>query len=143
VAKISVAVAIEAPKDQVFALVRDQAQRARFLPDGWRFVQCVTETTDIVGSQMEIESRIGPTVRRVIELLLITDNELYEGPSEGDNFMTKWTFVDAGPETLVEIEMQFEYGGWLGEFLIKRRLREALTQQLLRLGALAAEQAKR
>ena len=138
-ATIHAAVAIEAPKDRVFALVRDQAQRGRFLPDGWRFVGTVTEATDQIGSQMEVEMPIGPSVRRLIETLAITDNELYEGPPDGEPFLTKWTLVDAGSETLVDLQMEFEYGGWLGELFVKRRLQKALAQQLIRLGQAARE----
>jgi hypothetical protein len=143
-AKVRAAVAIEAPFERVFALVRDQAQRHRFLPDGWRFIQCVTPVTDEVGSKMEIETDFGLRVGRLIEIHLIEDEgdvtRLVEGPPGAENFIATWTLAPQGPETLVELEMNFDYGGFLGELLIKRQLQRALSQQLMRLGAAAREE---
>ena len=137
-----VTVAIEAPRDRVFDLVRDQSQRGRFMPDGWRLIRCLTPDTDRLGSQMEIEASIGPTTRRVIETLALDADRLIEGPPAADNFVTTWTFLGQGSETIVDLEMEFEYGGFLGELLIKRSLRRALTQQLLRLGGLASAETR-
>jgi uncharacterized protein YndB with AHSA1/START domain len=142
-ARVRAAVAIESPFERVFALVRDQAQRHRFLPDGWRFIQCVTPVTNQAGSQMEIETDFGLRVRRLIEILALEEEgevvKLVEGPPGAENFISTWTLAARGPETLVELEMDFTYGGFLGEFFIKRRLHRALMQHLLRLGIAARE----
>ena len=136
-------IAIEAPKGAVFALIRDQAQRRRFLPDGWRQLRTLSEQTDVVGSRMEVEARLGPGLTtQVIEILEMTEDQIVEGPPTRDNFITTWTLGESGGGTIVELETVFSYGEWFefalfGEWLVKRRLRRAHRQMLQRLKAVA------
>ena len=134
-------VAIEAPRALVERLVLDQAQRARFLPDGWRFLETLTPETDRVGSQMVIEWRLGPApLRQVIELLEVAPGDvtrIVEGPPGGDNYVTTWRISSDAAATLVGVTMVFDYGDFLGNFLVRRRLQRALNQMLVRLHAAA------
>ena len=136
-------IAIEAPKGAVFALIRDQAQRRRFLPDGWRVLRTLTEQTDVVGSRMEVEARLGPgPTLQVVEVLEMTEDQIVEGPPTRDNFITTWTLGESEGSTVVELETKFSYGEWFefalfGEWLVKRRLRRAHRQMLQRLKAVA------
>jgi hypothetical protein len=137
-------VAIEAPRVLVERLVLDQAQRARFLPDGWSFVDALTDETDRIGSQMVIEWRLGPApLRQVIELLELEAGDvtrIVEGPPGGDNYVTTWRIGSDGPETLVSATFDFDYGDLLGNLLVRRRMRKALTQMLVHLGKVAVEE---
>ena len=127
-------IAIEAPRERVFQLIRDQAERERFLPDGWRFIQSLTDRTDAAGSQMEIEWQIGPSpLRQVIETLAVSENQIIEAPPMGGNYVTTWTVGEDATATLVGLQMRFEYGDILSEFFVKRRLQKSFRQQLRRL----------
>ena len=131
-------VAVEASRDEIWSLIRDQAQRPRFLPDGWRFHGTLTERTDAVGSRMEIEAWLGPApLHQVIELLEIGEDWIVEGPPTADNYVSTWTVAERGEVTLVQLETSFDYGGFIGEFFVKRRLRRAVREQLQRLKAVA------
>ena len=127
-------VAIAVPRDAVFHLISDQNQRRRFLPNGWRFLRTLTQRSDRVGSQMEIEWQVGPSpLRQVIEALEISESQVIEAPPGGDNYLTTWTVGEDATATLVGVHMRFEYGDILGEFFVKRRLRRAFRQMLRRL----------
>lgn len=139
--KVEAYVAIEAPRALVERLVLDQAQRARFLPDDWCFIETLTAETDRVGAQMVIEWRLGPApLRQVIELLEVEQGDvtrIVEGPPGGDNYVTTWLISAEGPETLVGASMLFDYGDFLGNFFVRRRLKRALIQTLMLLGDVA------
>jgi hypothetical protein len=131
-------IAIAAPREAVFDLIRDQSQRARFLPDGWRFLGTLSEQSDGLGSQMEVEWQIGPRpLQQVIETLAVSDNQVIEGPPGGDNYVTTWTVGEDATATLIGLHMRFEYGDFLSEFFVKRRLHRAFRQQLQRLKQVA------
>jgi Polyketide cyclase / dehydrase and lipid transport len=130
-------VAVAAAPQTVLALIRDQSLRARFLPDGWRFLRSLSERPDEAGSSMEIEARIGPApTTHVVQLLEFGDDYVLEGPPGGDNYVTTWTVQARGEDAIVQAEMQFSYGGMLGEYFVRRRLRKALRQMLQRLKAI-------
>lgn len=130
-------VAVAASSQAVLALLRDYSQRERFLPDGWRYLRTVGEQHG-VGAQMEIEMRIGPgPTTHLVQLLSAGDDFIDEGPPGGENYLTTWTVQARGEDTIVQVEMRFSYGGLVGEFFVRRRLRRALRQMLQRLKALA------
>ena len=167
-------VAVAARPEVVLALIRDYSQRHRFLPQGWRYLRLLSESTSGAGAQMEIEAKIGPAATtHVVRLLREGDDFIDEGPPGGENYLTQWTvqargegyFEDGGhphapakgrlkpvmndencPDrqsedgkrlAIVQVEMRFEYGGPLGEFFGRRRLRRALRSMLRRLKAIA------
>ena len=66
-----------------------------------------------------------------------------ESPPAADNYITTWTVRDSGAGCQVFLHTDFSYGGFIGEFFARRRLREAYRQMLLRLKALAEQQAGR
>jgi Polyketide cyclase / dehydrase and lipid transport len=126
--------AVAAAPESVLELIRDQSQRARFLPEGWRLLRSLSEQRDAIGSSMEIEARIGPTpTTHVVQLLEFGDDYVLEGPPGGDNYLTTWTVQSRGEDAIVQAEMQFSYGGLVGEYFVRRRLRKALRQMLQRL----------
>ena len=130
-------VAVAAEPQALLALVRDYSQRDRFLPDGWRYLRVIGEERG-VGAQMELEMRIGPApTTHVVQLLSQGDDFIDEGPPGGENYLTTWTVQARGEDTVVQVEMRFTYGGLVGEFFVRRRLRQALRQMLQRLKALA------
>jgi hypothetical protein len=129
--------AVAARPETLLALIRDYPQRPRFLPDGWRCLRFFGETKG-VGAQMEIELRIGPgATTHVVQLLSEGDDFIDEGPPGGENYLTTWTVQARGEDSIVQVEMRFSYGGPVGEFFVRRRLRSALRQMLQRLKALA------
>jgi carbon monoxide dehydrogenase subunit G len=131
-------VAVAATPETILALIRDRSQRARFLPDGWRVLRLLTTETETLGAAMEIEADIGPgTVVQVVQLLETGDDFVTEGPPGGDNFMTTWTVQGRGDDTIVQEEVEFHYGGLIGEFFARRKLRRAMRQQLQRLKSIA------
>ncbi len=135
-------VAIDAPREAVFRLIRDRAQRARFLPDGWRVIRLIGGRADAVGSAMEIEAQFGPGMTsHVIETYEITEDQLFEGPPPRDNYITTWTVGADERATLVGLHTRFSYGDIFGEFFVRRRLRRAYRQQLQRLKAVAEAEA--
>ena len=98
----------------------------------------LTQRSDRVGSQMEIEWQVGPSpLRQVIEALEISESQVIEAPPGGDNYLTTWTVGEDATATLVGVHMRFEYGDILGEFFVKRRLRRAFGQMLRRLREIA------
>jgi Polyketide cyclase / dehydrase and lipid transport len=122
----------------LLSLIRDYSQRHRFLPDGWRYLRPLSETTSGVGAQIEFEAKIGPaTATHVLQLLSEGDDFIDEGPPAGENYFTQWTVQARGEDSIVQIEMRFSYGGFVGEFLARKRLRRALRQMLQRLKAIA------
>jgi carbon monoxide dehydrogenase subunit G len=130
-------VAVAARPEAVLALIRDYAQRQAFLPDGWRYLRGYGATSGI-GAQMEIEARIGPAPTvHLVQLLSEGDDFVDEGPPGGENYLTTWTVQARGEDSLVQVEMRFRYGGLVGEFFVRKRLRQSLRQMLQRLKALA------
>jgi hypothetical protein len=128
--------AVAAAPQAVLALIRDQSQRGRFLPDGWRFLRSLSEQKEAIGSSMEIEARIGPLpTTHVVQLLELGDDYVLEGPPAGENYLTTWTVQARGEDAIVQAEMEFSYGGLIGEYFVRRRLRKALQQMLQRLKA--------
>lgn len=131
-------VAVAARPDPLLSLIRDYSQRHRFLPEGWRYLRPLSETTAGVGAQIEIEARIGPAATtHVVRLISEGDDFIDEGPPGGENYMTQWTVQAQGEDTIVQVEMRFDYGGFVGEFFARRRLRRALREMLQRLKAIA------
>jgi hypothetical protein len=167
-------VAVAARPETLLALIRDYSQRHRFLPEGWRYLRPLSETTAGVGAQIEIEARIGPAATtHVVQLHSEGEDFIDEGPPGGENYMTQWTvqakgeddFEDGGHPhapakgrlkaginggnglamqredgkrlAIVQVEMRFEYGGPVGEFFARRRLRRALRDMLRRLKGIA------
>jgi hypothetical protein len=129
--------AVAAGPETVLALIRDRSQRARFLPDGWRLLRSLSEQPEAVGSSIEIEARIGPLpTTHVVQLLALGDDYVLEGPPAGENYLTTWTVQARGEDAIVQAEMQFSYGGVIGEYFVRRRLRNALQQMLQRLKAI-------
>ncbi len=130
-------IAIAAPRPLVERLVIDRAARVRFLPDGWRFIELLTAETTRVGSQMEIEWRLGPApLRQVIELLEVESGDVtqvIEGPPGGGNYLTTWRIGADATATLISVTLDFDYGDFVGNFLVRRRLQKALSQMLQRL----------
>lgn len=144
-AHVEAFVAIEAPRQRVLTLVADQSLRDRFLPDGWRVTRLLTPKHDVVTSAMEVEAPIGPGVTtRVVQILSLSEDEVVEGPPTADNFVTTWSLRDddsmsSGPPrgTLVRLQTEFSYGGAIGDFFARRKLRQAYGQMLARLKAVA------
>ena len=131
-------VAVAARPETLLALIRDYSQRSRFLPEGWRYLRPLSETTAGVGAQIEIEARIGPAATtHVVQLHSEGDDFIDEGPPGGENYLTQWTVQARGEDAVVQVEMRFEYGGPVGEFFARRRLRRALRSMLRRLKAIA------
>jgi hypothetical protein len=134
---------IEAEPRTVLQLLADYSRRERLMPDGWRFLGLLPGPEGGRGSRMEIEARVGPApLTYVIELLELEDDRLVDGTQAGSNYVTTWTVQPHEAGSAVWCEMQFEYGGLIGEFFAGRRLRKALQQQLGRLKR-AAETAER
>ena len=130
--------AVAGRPETLLALIRDYSQRQRFLPDGWRHLRSLSEQTAGVGAQMEIEARIGPAATtHVVQLLSEGDDFIDEGPPGGENYLTTWTVQSRGEDAIVQVEMRFRYGGLVGEFFVRKRLRRALRQMLQRLKAAA------
>jgi len=131
-------VAVAARPDVLLSLIRDQSHRHRFLPDGWRVLRLLTEEHATIGSRMEIEARFGPgTTPRVQQILELGEDFVTEGPPGGDNFLTTWIVQARGEDTIVQAEVLFKYGGFLGEFFTRKGLRRDLKQMLQRLKATA------
>jgi hypothetical protein len=129
--------AVAAAPEAVLDLIRDRSQRGRFLPDGWRLLRSLSEQPEAIGSSMEIEARIGPLpTTHVVQLLEFGDDYVLEGPPAGENYLTTWTVQARGEDAIVQAEMKFSYGGLVGEYFARRRLRNALQQMLQRLKAI-------
>jgi hypothetical protein len=123
-------VAVAAEPEAVLALVRDYSRRERFLPEGWRCLRIIGEERG-VGAQMEVEMRIGPApTTHIVRLLSEGDDFIDEGPPGGENYLTTWTAQARGEDTVVQVEMRFAYGGPIGEYFVRRRLRRSLRQML-------------
>ena len=131
-------VAVATRTETLLGLIRDYSQRHRFLPEGWSYLRPLSETTAGIGAQIEIEARIGPAATtHVVQLLSEGDDFIDEGPPGGENYLTQWTVQARGEDTILQVEMTFEYGGFIGEFFARRRLRRALRDMLQRLKAIA------
>lgn len=130
-------VAVAGAPETLLHLIRDYSQRHRFLPDDWRVLRVLAATPG-PGAQMELETRIGPAATtQVVQLLRSGDDYIDEGPPGGENYLTTWTVQARGEDTIVQVEMRFSYGGLVGEYFVRRRLRRALRQMLQRLKAIA------
>ncbi len=176
--------AVAARPEKLLGLLGDYSQRHRLLPEGWRFLRSLSDTTSGPGAQIEIEARIGPVATtHVVQLLSQGDDFIDEGPPGGENYLTQWTVQARGeddyqhggyhqaptedggysqartkgplesfpdveeyaasvrevrrPMSIVQVEMQLSYGGPIGEFFARRRLRRALREMLQRLKAIA------
>jgi hypothetical protein len=137
VAEVIEWVAVAAAPERLLALIRDYSQRSRILPDGWRYRRGFGEQQGI-GAQMELEMRIGPApTTHLVQLLSEGEDFIDEGPPGGENYLTTWTVQARGEDAIVQVEMRFRYGGLVGEYFVRRRLRRALRQMLQRLKALA------
>ena len=135
-------VAVAARPEVLLALIRDQSQRHRFLPDGWRVLRVPEQEHGVVGSSLEVEARFGPgTTPRVVQILEAGEDFLTEGPPAGDNFLTTWLVQARGEDTIVQTEVLFKYGGFIGEWLTRKPLRRDLRQMLQRLKAVAEARA--
>jgi hypothetical protein len=131
-------VAVAARPETLLALIRDQSQRHRFLPDGWRVLRVPEQAYGVIGSSMEVEARFGPgATPRVVQLLEMGQDFVTEGPPGGDNFLTTWIVQARGEDTIVQAEVLFKYGGIVGEWLTRKPLRRDLKQMLSRLKAVA------
>lgn len=131
-------VAVAARPEALLGLIRDYSQRHRFLPAGWRYLRSLSETTAGAGAQIEIEARIGPAATtHVVQLHSEGEDFIDEGPPGGENYLTQWTVQAKGEDAIVQVEMRLEYGGTVGEFFARRRLRRALRSMLGRLKAIA------
>jgi carbon monoxide dehydrogenase subunit G len=129
---------IQAPPARVLGLIADLGERRRFLPDAWRFIGTSEDPDGRI--QIEFEAAIGPLpLHYVIRTLLVGENQVVEGAPGGYNYVTTWTVTPYENGSVLQMEMQFEYGGFLGEFLVKRRLRKAYREKLLKLKRLAEE----
>lgn len=130
--------AVACRPETLLSLIRDYSQRSRFLPEGWHYLRSLSDQKAGAGAQMEIEARIGPAVTtHVVQLLSEGDDFIDEGPPGGENYLTTWTAQASGEDTIVQVEMRFRYGGIVGEFFVRKRLRRALRQMLQRLKAVA------
>lgn len=124
--------------ETLLGLIRDYSQRHRILPEGWRYLRPLSEVTSGVGARIEIEGKIGPmATTHVLQLHSEGDDFIDEGPPGGENYLTQWTVQAQGEDAIVQVEMQFMYGGLLGEFFARKRLRRALRGMLQRLKAVA------
>lgn len=133
-------VRVAASPDALLQLIRDQSQRHRFMPDGWRVLRLLGEPNDAIGARMEVEARLGPgTTPRVVQILEMGDDFVTEGPPGGDNFLTTWLVQPSAEDSIVQVEVLFKYGGIVGEFLVRKGLRRDLKQQLQRLKTVAEE----
>ena len=131
-------VAIASTPETLLGLIRDHRQRHRFLPGGWRFLRQLTPETTGIGAAMEIEASIGPGLStHVVQVLEAGDDFVTEGPPGGDNLMTTWIVQPKGEDTIVQVEVLFHYGGLIGEYFARRKLRRALKDQLRKLKAIA------
>ena len=131
-------IAVASTPETLLGLIRDQRQRHRFLPEGWRFLRQLTPQTTGIGAAMEIEASIGPGLStHVVQVLQAGDDFVTEGPPGGDNFMTTWIVQAKGEDTIVQVEVLFTYGGLIGEYFARRKLRRALKDQLRKLKAIA------
>jgi hypothetical protein len=141
-AEVLASVDIGAAPARVLALISDLSMRAQILPDGWRVLRFLSEHRGGVGAAIEVEARIGPQpTTHVIQIQTLLDSggqrQLIESPPPADNYLTTWTVRDGDGGTAVYLHTEFEYGGFIGEFLARRRLRRAHEQMLARLKALA------
>jgi hypothetical protein len=137
VAEVVEWIAVAATPERLLDLIRDQTQRHRFLPEGWRYLRQLTPETSGIGAAMEIEASIGPArSTHVVQVLEAGDDFLTEGPPGGDNLMTTWIVQARGEDTIVQVEVLFHYGGLIGEYFARRKLRRALKDQLQRLKAI-------
>jgi hypothetical protein len=135
-------VAVAASPEVLLGLIRDQSQRHRFLPDGWRFLRQLSEETDTLGARMELETKVGPAaLPQVVQLLEMGEDFVTEGPPGGENYLTTWLVEPRGEDTIVQVEVLFRYGGLVGEFFARRTLRGALKKMLQRLKAVAEQRA--
>jgi len=131
-------VAVASTPETLLGLIRDYSQRHRFLPEGWRYLRPLSAVTSGVGAQIEIKARIGPiATTQVLQLHNEGDDFIDEGPPGGENYLTQWTVQAKGEDAIVQVEMQFMYGGLMGEFFARRRIRRALREMLQRLKAIA------
>jgi len=130
--------AVVATPATLLGLVRDYSKRRLFLPEGWRFLRTLGAETAAPGAAMEIEALIGPAPTvHIVQLLEAGGDYVIEGPPAGDNYLTTWTVQARGEDAIVQVEMAFTYGGLVGEFFVRRRLRRALREMLRRLKAVA------
>jgi hypothetical protein len=131
-------VAVAATPETLLGLIRDQRQRHRFLPDGWERLRLLDDRSGAPGSRMELKARYGPGLMpRVVQLLEMGDDFVTEGPPGGDNFLTTWIVQTKGEDSIVQAEVLFKYGGFIGEYFVRKRLRADLQQMLQRLKAVA------
>jgi hypothetical protein len=141
-AQVVASIAVDAAPSRVFGLIRDQGQRERFLPDGWRFRRFLSEHHQGFGAAMEVEASIGPRpTAQVIQVQVVmedgADLRQVESPPTADNYVTTWTVRGRDGGSVVFLHTEFDYGGLIGEFFARRRLRGAYAQMLARLKALA------
>jgi hypothetical protein len=141
-AEVLASIEIEAPAARVLALICDLGVRARILPDGWRVLRVLGDRRGGIGAAVELEARIGPAPTvQVIQVQTIVESDgrhqVIESPPTADNYITTWTVRDQDRGADVFLHTEFEYGGFIGEFFAKRRLRAAYGQMLARLKALA------
>lgn len=131
-------IAIAASPPALLDLIRDQRQRHRFLPEGWQVLRVLDDRSGAIGSRMEMRARYGPGLMpRVVQILEMGDDFMTEGPPGGDNFLTTWIVQARGEDTIVQVEVIFRYGGIVGEYFVRKRLRVDLQQLLQRLKATA------
>ena len=124
--------------ETLLGLVRDYSKRRLFQAEGWRCLRVLGEQAAGPGATMEVEARIGPAPTvHVVQLLDAGEDYVVEGPPAGDNYVTTWTVQARGEDAIVQVEMAFTYGGLVGEFFVRRRLRRALREMLRRLKAVA------
>ena len=130
-------VVVAARPEALLSLIRDQKQRHRFLPEGWRYLrQLSTETTGI-GAAMEIEASIGLVPRRTWCRCSKRGTTSSPSPPGRDNLMTTWIVQAKGEDTIVQVEVLFHYGGIVGEYFARKKLRRALKEELRKLKAVA------
>src|SRR5690606_30645656 len=104
--------------------------------EGWQVLRILDERSGSIGSRMELRARYGPGLMpRVIQILEIGDDFLTEGPPGGDNFLTTWIVQARGEDTIVQAEVLFKYGGIVGEYFVRKKLRADLQEMLQRLKA--------
>ncbi len=71
------------------------------MPEGWRFLRSLSDTTSGPGAQIEIEARIGPVATtHVVQLLSQGDDFIDEGPPGGENYLTQWTVQARGEDDM-------------------------------------------
>jgi len=141
-AQVLASIAVDAAPGRVFAFIRDLDVRARILPDGWSFGCFVSDYHQGIGAAIELQASIGPQpTTHVIQVQTLVEDEgrlqLIESPPTADNYITTWTVRDSDGGCVVFLHTEFSYGGFIGEFFARRRLRKAYQQMLARLKALA------